>query len=175
MSVTDDYDLPGNEQPPAGASQETGSGLRKQLEAAVAEKTAMAERLAKLETQQRTNELTSLVKGAGLPEAAAARYPADAEVTPEKITAWAEAEKAYAQQLTGTQPAPPTATQPGAPTPPVGVTPEAQAAAALVQTAAAGAQPPTEGLEGMYARLQDKSVSWPQLQQEMRSMGFRDQ
>jgi hypothetical protein len=175
MTVTDDFDLPGNEQPPAGTpQQQSGSGLRQQLEAALAEKKAMADRVTALEAERRGDKLTSLVKGAGLPEAAAARYPADAEVTPEKVTEWANAEKAYAQQLTGTQPAPPTATQPGQPTPPVGVTPEAQAAAALVQTAEAGAQPPTEGLEGMLARLRDPSVSWPQLQQEMAAMGFKD-
>lgn len=170
MPVTDDFDLPGNESPAADASQqETPSGLRKQLETANAEKRAMAERVAKLEAQQRTTELTNLVKGAGLPEAAAARYPADAEVTPEKVTEWVNAEKAYAQQLTGTQPTPPV---PDVPAPAAGVTPEAQAAAAKVAAAAAGASPPTEGLEGMYARLQDRSVPWPQLQEEMAAMGF---
>jgi hypothetical protein len=175
MSVTDDFALPGEEQtPPADTSQqETASGLRAQLKAANDAKAAMAERVAKLETQQRTNELTSLVKGAGLPEAAAARYPADAEVTPEKVKEWADAERTYAQQLTGTQAAPPAPT-PGQPVPPVGITPEQVRAAALDRAASEGAQPPTEGLEGMYQRLQDRSIPYPQLQQEMRAMGFRD-
>lgn len=178
MSVADDYDLPPEDgQTPAGTPQQSGSGLRKQLEDALAANKALQARTAKLETEQRTTTLTSLVKGAGLPDAAAARYPADAEVTPEKVTAWAEAEKAYAQQLAGTTPAGaelPAATQPGQPVPPVGITPEAQAAMAAVQAAAAGASPPTEGLEGMYARLHDRSVSWPDLQKELRSMGFKD-
>lgn len=174
MSVTDDFDLPGDETPPAGTSeQETPRDLRKQLAEANAAKKAMAERVAALEAQQRTTELTSLVKGAGLPETAAARYPADAEVTPEKVKEWADAEKTYAQQLTGTQAAPPAPT-PGQPAPPVGVTPEQVRAAALDRAASEGAQPPTEGLEGMYQRLQDRSVPWPQLKQEMDAMGFRD-
>jgi hypothetical protein len=179
MSVADDFALPGEEQtPPAGTSQpETASGLRKQLEEANAAKRAMAERVAKLEADQRKRDLTDLVKGAGLPEAAAARFPADAEVTSEKVTEWAAAEKAYAQQLAGVQPTPPTpdTPTPGATAPPVGVTPEAQAAAQRVAAAAAGASPPTEGLDGMYQRLQDRSVPWPQLQQELDAMGFRDQ
>lgn len=177
MPVTDDFGLPGEEQTPAAntSQQETPSGLRKQLEEANAAKKAMAERVAALEAKERTNELTSLVKGAGLPEAAAARYPADAEVTPEKVTAWAEAEKAYALQLTGgQQPQPDTAQQPGQPVPPVGVTPETQAAMGKAAAAAAGASPPTEGLEGMYARLQDRSISYPQLLEEMAAMGFRN-
>jgi hypothetical protein len=58
---------------------------------------------------------------------------------------------------------------------PAATTPEAIRASALVNAAAAGASPPTEGLEGMLTRLQDKSVSWPQLQQEMQAMGFKDQ
>jgi hypothetical protein len=58
--------------------------------------------------------------------------------------------------------------------PPVGVTPEDVRAAALDRAASEGALPPTEGLEGMYQRLNDRSIPWPQLLQEMRSMGFVD-
>ena len=190
MSVTDDFALPGEETtPPAGTGQQQQSGgqLRQQLETAIAEKKAMADRVTALEADRRKRDLTDLVKGAGLPEAAAARYPGDAEVTPEKVTAWAEAEKAYAwaeakkayaQQLTGATPGtaaqPPATTQPAVPTPPVGVSPEAQRAAELTAAAQAGSSPPTEGLEGMLARLRDPSVDWPQLQKEMAAMGFKD-
>ena len=55
-----------------------------------------------------------------------------------------------------------------------GITPEVRSAAALDRAASEGAQPPTEGLEGMYQRLQDRSVPWPQLQREMAALGFRD-
>jgi hypothetical protein len=47
-------------------------------------------------------------------------------------------------------------------------------AAALDRAASAGAQPPTEGLEGLLVRLRDRSTSWPQIREEMRAMGFRD-
>ncbi len=57
---------------------------------------------------------------------------------------------------------------------PVGVTPETVRAAALVDQAAAGASPPTDGLEGMLTRLQDRGIPYPQLLEEMRSFGFRD-
>lgn len=172
MTVADDYALPGEGQtPPADQSQQSGGQLRKQLEDALAVNKALQERITAQDAAARASTLTSLVKGAGLPEAAAARYPADAEVTPEKVTEWVNAEKAYAQQLI--QPTPPDA-PPGAPAQPIGVTPEAQAAAAKVAAAAAGASPPTEGLEGMYARLQDRSVPWTQLQEELAAMGFQN-
>lgn len=180
MSVTDDFALPGEEQtPPAGTATQqpqSGSGLRQQLEQSLAEKTAATARVKELEATLRKRDLTDLVKGAGLPESAAARYPADAEVTPEKVTAWADAEKAYAQSLTG-QPAPPQAGEPPAATQPAppAVPPEVQRAMGQVDQAQAGAQPPVQGLEGMHQRLQDRSVPWPQLQEELKAMGFRDQ
>jgi hypothetical protein len=57
---------------------------------------------------------------------------------------------------------------------PVGIPPEAQRAMQLDRQAEAGATPPTQGLEGILSRLQDRSVPYPQLLEEMRSMGFRD-
>jgi hypothetical protein len=57
---------------------------------------------------------------------------------------------------------------------PVGVAPEHIAAHKLSEQAAAQALPHTDGLEGQLARLRDRSVSWPQLQEEMRAMGWRD-
>jgi hypothetical protein len=180
MSVADDFALPGEETtPPAGATttqqQPSGKDLRTQLEQSLAANKALQERLDKVEAVRRTRDLTDLVKSAGLPEAAAARYPGDAEVTPEKVTEWATAEKAYAAQLAG-QPAPNPGAEPAAttqPAPPVGVTPQAVTAQQLADQAQAGAQAPAQGLDGMLARLRDPSVSWPQLQQEMRSMGWR--
>lgn len=179
MSVIDDFDLP--DDGPAGVpatpnpqpNQPSGSGLRKQLEDTLAEKKALTDRLTALEAERRATTLTTAMQAAGLPEAAAARYPADAEATPEKITAWAEAEKAYAQQLVGTAPAadgsPATA---GQPAPPAGVPAATQQAMAAVAAAQAGAPATEAGLEGMLARLRDPSVSWPQLQAEMAALGI---
>jgi hypothetical protein len=59
---------------------------------------------------------------------------------------------------------------------PIGVSPADQQAAARIQAATDGAAPsgPDSGLEGLMTRLRDRGIPYPQLLQEMRSFGFRD-
>jgi hypothetical protein len=57
---------------------------------------------------------------------------------------------------------------------PVGIPPEVIRAAQLTDIAQSGAIAPSSGLDGMLTRLQDRSVPFPQLLEEMRAMGFRD-
>jgi hypothetical protein len=177
MSVTDDYGLPDDSAPvtTTATTNESGSGLRKQLTDTLAANKAYQERITSLEAERRTDKLTGLAKDAGLSGDAATRYPADAEVTPEKFTAWLDEQKTFAQQLLGatTQPGAQTAA-PATPTAPAGVTPADQLSAARVQAQADGASPPVDGLDGMLNRLADRNVPWPQLQQEMEAFGFKN-
>lgn len=56
------------------------------------------------------------------------------------------------------------------------VSPADRRSAELIQAAADGAAPsgPDSGLEGLMTRLRDRGIPYPQLLQEMRSFGFRD-
>ena len=56
---------------------------------------------------------------------------------------------------------------------PVGIPPEVQRSMELVSQAQASASAPADGVEGLLARMKDRSVPYPQLVQEMRAYGFR--
>jgi hypothetical protein len=177
MSVANDFGLPEDDEPAAtpDTTPQPGKGLRARYEEAIATNKALTDRVSAMESERRTSRLAELAKAAGLPDTAATRYPADAEVTPEKFNPWAEQEKAYAQQLLGSAAAPAEQpAQPGTPPPPQGVTAADQLAAARVQAQADGSQPAVEGLDHMLARLQDKSTDWPTLKAELDALGFRD-
>jgi len=167
-----EYGLPSNdpdvEPAPAaaGQQQQSGSGLRQQLEAALAEKKAMGEKLAALEAKDRAAGLAAGLKAAGLGESAAKFYPKDADTGEAAVEAWAEELKAAVPQQ-----APP-APEPAAP-PAATLPPEAQRVMQQVQDAAASAPAAEQGLTAMLGRLRDPTIPYPQLLQEMRAMGFQ--
>jgi hypothetical protein len=163
--LADDLNLPddaGGGAPPdqGGNADVSGSGLRKQLEDALAAKKAAETQLGDLQKEQRQRDLTE----AGLSEAARADYPPGASTDAAAVKEWLAAKQA-AYGVTATQQAPPAAAPPA-------VSPAAQQAMQQAQQAQAGAVPTAQGLEGLLARMRDKSVAWPELKQELTAYGF---
>jgi hypothetical protein len=93
---------------------------------------------------------------ARLAEARAAEAAAEAELAAEHAAYWTAAGLPH---MTG---------------PPPAIPPETVRAAALVRAAQEGAIAPSTGLDGILTRLQDRTVPYPALLEEMKSMGFRD-
>ena len=88
MTDATDFDLEDDSATPPAPT--TGQGLRAQLEALKAEKTALlAENKVLKETTRKTN-LADLVKAAKIPDHLVPLYPADAEVTADAIQKWGE-------------------------------------------------------------------------------------
>lgn len=108
----------------------SGGGLRKQLEAVLAERKALQDQLAALAEKDRGRDLQSLFAKHSIPELARDFFPKDAELTDESATSFVEK---YGQ-LWGAQAAPAT------------TTPEQQAATAAVQQFAAQSSPAPTGL-----------------------------
>lgn len=173
-NVADDFTLPGEgdqQQPTQQTQQQQGSGLRRQLEDALAAQRAAEARLAEYATRERAATIANAVKEAGLADTAAGLYPKDAEATPEAVKTWAEQLRAAVgtpQQQPGQQPGQQPAGQP------TGLQPADIQAIRAAQLAAASATDggAAVGLEGLHTRMNDWSVPWPQLAAEMQAMGF---
>jgi hypothetical protein len=116
-------DLLGNDSSDNSAPQ--GKGLRAQLEAVLAERNAMKEQLAQLQTENRARGVKDLAAKHSIPDLALDFFPKDADLTDESATAFVEK---YGQ-LWGAQSA--TAT----------TSPEQQAATAAAQQFASQANP----------------------------------
>lgn len=142
---------------PGSDGKPKGSGLRAQLEQVLQERQALQEKLARLETAQRSRDLNELFTKHSVPELARDFFPADAELTDKAVTEFAERYGA----LWGRQ-------APTAETPPA----EQAAAQAMAQVAGQAAPPSLAPLdEAGYRAKFSEAKSMAELRQMMTELG----